>query len=338
MVTTPAEYLTLLKTGAGFNESAAFSILDAYGRTFTTSWTRVRVDPATLVVTTDDFTFSTALSASYQFRYGEVTCLGDSATVNVDLTGTPFSLVEGFVASPGQYGGSASWTRGVPADQVMTVRLTGLFANLVPASTNGTARRLHLAYRPAGVVGQWFFSRDAVDTSGNGNDLAGQGGVALTVDRFGADESAYRFGTGLLSAADAGALDLTGDYSITLWAKAEALTPAAALVSKGSGYVLRLSDQAPHDVVELNGSASGVAGTVGRKLDTAVWHHIAATQSGTAVKIYLDGKLAYSGTGTAATANGDPLEIGRGFQGALDDVRLFNRALTADEAAALAGQ
>ena len=74
------------------------------------------------------------------------------------------------------------------------------------------------------------------------------------------------------------------------------------------------------------------------------WHHLAAVRSGQRVSLYLDGRLAGECPDTAQSFDlpGDVFYIGRDtrtgsttFQGDLDDVRLWRRALNAQEIASL---
>lgn len=68
------------------------------------------------------------------------------------------------------------------------------------------------------------------------------------------------------------------------------------------------------------------------------WHHVAGTYDGTKLTIYIDGELkAEKETTAKITANAYPVGIGRdvernrGFNGLIDDARIYNRALTIDE-------
>ncbi len=71
------------------------------------------------------------------------------------------------------------------------------------------------------------------------------------------------------------------------------------------------------------------------------WHHLAAVREGNVMRLYIDGAEVASGSTTAnslATNGHDvtlarlsPTNSSRYFGGALDDVAIFNRALTADE-------
>ncbi len=65
----------------------------------------------------------------------------------------------------------------------------------------------------------------------------------------------------------------------------------------------------------------------------AGWHHVAAVREGGRVALFVDGELAGASEGEAIDASGGaPLRIGRGrhggFNGAIRDVRIYDRALT----------
>jgi hypothetical protein len=74
------------------------------------------------------------------------------------------------------------------------------------------------------------------------------------------------------------------------------------------------------------------------KPSDSAWHHIVATQSGTAGKIYIDGVECTSGTVTAIGQGSGLIwigahDVGPGylFNGKIDEVRVYNRALSATE-------
>jgi hypothetical protein len=76
----------------------------------------------------------------------------------------------------------------------------------------------------------------------------------------------------------------------------------------------------------------------------AGWHHVAAQRQGGAVRVFVDGRMVAetkaARAGALNVSNPQPWKIGAGsgdfFNGALADVRVFRRALTADEVQALA--
>jgi hypothetical protein len=74
------------------------------------------------------------------------------------------------------------------------------------------------------------------------------------------------------------------------------------------------------------------------------WRHLAAVRQGDRLKLYVDGKLEATSTAmerdTFDVSTDVPLRIGSGthdhFNGRLSDLRLYGRALSAEEVAALA--
>jgi hypothetical protein len=95
-----------------------------------------------------------------------------------------------------------------------------------------------------------------------------------------------------------------------------------------------------------NGSAGSVAATA---FTRGVWHHVAAVRNNGAISIYIDGVFKLSAT-EGATAPTYPLNMIAGamaysgynpprynpFSGKLDELRIYNRALSAAEIAGLA--
>ncbi|WP_158886922.1 sialidase family protein [Amycolatopsis anabasis] len=94
-----------------------------------------------------------------------------------------------------------------------------------------------------------------------------------------------------------------------------------------------------------NGPTGAVTADSATALDDRAWHHFALRRSGGTVGLYLDGKLAGSGTGLSGSVSpGRPFTIHVGqrldgqnrLQGSVDDYRLYARALSETEIATLA--
>ena len=71
-------------------------------------------------------------------------------------------------------------------------------------------------------------------------------------------------------------------------------------------------------------------------LGYSAWHHIAATYDGTNRVLYLDGAIENRGVATLNTGTTYNLQLGRGpsgnyFPGRIDEVRIYDRALSAEE-------
>ncbi|ATB36471.1 hypothetical protein CYFUS_001886 [Cystobacter fuscus] len=121
MAGTPAEYLSLPSTGPSLNFSqytAGYN--NGWGATnVRTLFSKVRIDPATLRVSTGDQTFST--SSGLLWHGDAVTSMAYAAAMNcdfgnpglgnVDLRGTPFAATPGEFVAVGYYGsGGATYS------------------------------------------------------------------------------------------------------------------------------------------------------------------------------------------------------------------------------------
>ena len=91
----------------------------------------------------------------------------------------------------------------------------------------------------------------------------------------------------------------------------------------------------PANGLQFSGSTGGGVFT-GQQLAMNQWVHLAATFDGSTFRFYINGILAGTGSGTLGPPNSAPFRIGRSgtcevFPGLIDEVEVFNRALTAQE-------
>lgn len=108
-------YLSLVAVGGGRNFSQYTAGGASPGTTVRTDFTRVRIDPVTLVVDIDDQSFASSTGQLFHSGNETVTampfgvaesCGGVAGVGNVDLTGTSFRLADPFcTAGSGAYGG-----------------------------------------------------------------------------------------------------------------------------------------------------------------------------------------------------------------------------------------
>ena len=72
-------------------------------------------------------------------------------------------------------------------------------------------------------------------------------------------------------------------------------------------------------------------------LNDGKWHHFSAVREGSNMRLYTDGVLASSSSGLSGNIDATTAQIsasqfgGRGFTGQIDEVRIYNRALSAGE-------
>src|SRR5256884_5482342 len=195
-----------------------------------------------------------------------------------------------------------------------------------------------------GLVAAYAFNEGSgttvADASGNGNTGTLNGATWTTAGRYG---SALVFdGTSTsVTVANAGSLRLTTGMTLEAWVyPTGALTGWRAVIDKNVDgyYLVASSDQGNRPA--MGGAwppgARIMVGPTGLGLNT--WTHLAATFDGATVRLYVNGAEAVRPAQTAAlTATAGTLQIGadshtgENFAGRIDEVRIYNRALTAAE-------
>jgi hypothetical protein len=109
MATAPKEYLTLQRTGVSSNFSAVPACGSwSYGTSVRTSFTKIRIDPTTLLVDIGDLTFATStgeinLGSGQYIREVPYAVAADCncnywGLTNIDLRDTPFEVFDVFFA------------------------------------------------------------------------------------------------------------------------------------------------------------------------------------------------------------------------------------------------
>ena len=146
-----------------------------------------------------------------------------------------------------------------------------------------------------------------------------------------------------MTVGNAPSLDLTNGMTLEAWVYPTTLSGYRTVLMKEIpselSYCLYAHDGSPRPATYVNtGSATDPTAAGVSALPLNTWSHLAATYNGSSLILYLNGVAAgtRATTGTLAQSN-SPLRIGGNavwgeyFQGRLDDVRVYNRALTASE-------
>ena len=140
------------------------------------------------------------------------------------------------------------------------------------------------------------------------------------------------------------AYDITGAITMAVWLKTteeEAIQPIISNGSQGPWFVwhparnrlqCRLSPK-----LQAYGTSKGLAHSV--RLGDGKWHHVVLTYDGYATAFFVDGRLRGSRAGWGTVdPSGEPLYIGHGpwipnsgWNGSVDDVRIYSYALDAGE-------
>ena len=219
--------------------------------------------------------------------------------------------------------------------------------NLSAASNEASA--LVTSAAPSGLVAAYGFDEGSGTTTA---DRSGNGNTGTVSNTTWAGASAGKFGNALsfngtnawVSVNSSSSLNLTTGMTAEAWVNPTALGNAWRTVL--------LKEQTGNLVYDLYANGSGgtkvpstevyVGGakivSAAASLATGTWTHLAATFDGSTLRLYVNGtqvsQLAVSGS--IATSNG-ALRIGGNsiwgeyFSGLIDEVRIYNRALTAGE-------
>jgi len=139
---------------------------------------------------------------------------------------------------------------------------------------------------------------------------------------------------------DAASLDLTSGMTLEAWVKPTAVSGWRTALMKERGanlvYALYASNGAVPTTENFTSTENSSPGTTGLALNT--WTHLASTYDGTTLRLYVNGTQVSAKTlGGAMPATANPLRIGGNgvwgeyFAGLIDEVRVYNRALSVGE-------
>ena len=216
-------------------------------------------------------------------------------------------------------------------------------ANVSPSSNEASATVA--AGPPPGLVGAWGFDEGVgtttADQSGKGNGGTLTNATWVTGGKF---NKALSFnGTNAwVSVPDSATLDLTTGMTLEAWVKPSSVGGwQTAVVKEQPGnlvYGMYANTSANRSETEVyTGSATqSLVGT--GALSAGIWSHLAATYDGNMLRLYVNGAQVSQllTIGTILTSN-SPVRIGGNaiwgeyFNGLIDEVRIYNRALSATE-------
>lgn len=206
---------------------------------------------------------------------------------------------------------------------------------------------LYSAASPEGLVAYYPFNGNANDASGHGNNGT-VSGATLTTDRFGNPNSAYYFDGVNNTYINASASTIPmGNTSTTLsaWFKVNATILDQYIAGWGTGCTTGTTNSSFY-LNLYNGQHRFVPWGnyvfAGNYLLNQ-WTLFAVTYDGATSKVYINGSLVTSYSGTLNMTNGNGFNIGslgscdqqHYFSGSIDDVRIYNRALSASEVQSL---
>ncbi len=204
-----------------------------------------------------------------------------------------------------------------------------------------------------GQVGYWPLDGNASDAAGAANGTVVGGASFVTPGQAGSGAVSLNGSSQYINLGNPAALQITGQITLAAWIKPNAPSGLQNIINKGHNtspngeITLRLSG------TTLQGGswtgANAIASLSGG-VSVGVWQHVCLVYDGAAWRLYKNGAevavepttqgaVAVAGATAAANAWSIGARGGGGerfFNGQIDEVRLFNRGLTAAEVQALA--
>lgn len=199
-----------------------------------------------------------------------------------------------------------------------------------------------------GLVAYYPFGGNATDQSGNGNHGTIYG-ASLCADRFGRSNSAYSFnGINNYIALPASSALNPPQFTASAWVNLSQYYPRngqqGALILSAyngnlGGYFLFVDSDGKPDL-RLHSSNYSADAHSDTAIATSTWNHVVGTYDGDTWKIFVNGQLHGSQTlnisfnywsGVSPTIGSASWYSGDYLSGAVDDVRIYNRALSASE-------
>ena len=302
------------------------------------SFSAVTTSGATITWTTNE-------PATSRVEYGTSTAYGSSSATDATFKTSHTRTLSGLTASTTYHYRTRS------ADAAGNEAIGGdlTFTTQADQSTPPTTPP------PDGLRAHWKFDEGAgttvADASGNGFTATLMNGAAWTT---GARNGGASF-DGSNDFAAVPNLDVSGSaLTIAGWVRFSSFPSQAdqRIVAKANGSAesahwwmlgqINNGAQRLRFRLKAGGTTTTLVASSGN-LAVNTWYHVAAVYDGSAMRLYLNGTQVGSTakTGALNTSSSVPVSIGRNpdsygyFSGALDDMRIYQRALSAAEIAAL---
>lgn len=215
-----------------------------------------------------------------------------------------------------------------------------------------TATEISDLYKSSSLAGHWKLDETtgttAADGSGNGNDGTVNGTDFDTDSVAGMSGTAMNF-DGTSDFIETSSDDILDPDTFTACAWVRRTGPGSGqpwqevfgnAVFQTHGWHLNFEPEATTAQFYLN--RSGARDAVSVNIDTAQWNHICASYDGTNARLYANGVLGGGPTAATVVDSTDSFYLGDagpnqgdGLEGDIDDMRIYNRALSAAEIADL---
>jgi|GEM_PF-1259719 len=288
-------------------------------------------------------------AGSHNYSAAVVDALGVANTTGVRSYSVSYNKI-GFVPATPEDGAYLEFSQAVANPVVVNASIIDLAQpGSIVLNWNGTNTSLYdsslvLAYNFDNVATLGENATKVVDISMYGNNGTVTDAIATSDGRLG---GAFVF-NGVNSVIDAGnstSLNMINSFSIEMWIKRRALsTSFVELLRRDSSdtYSLYTFTNSESVAVRFKDNVSVHHVGTGTAVPTGVWNHLVGTYDGQYLRVYLNGLLAVEnsiGSYTLGTPSNnliigrDDAIAGRYFNGTIDEVRVYSRALSGSEVA-----
>ncbi|MDP6845898.1 MAG: LamG domain-containing protein [Candidatus Nanoarchaeia archaeon] len=198
------------------------------------------------------------------------------------------------------------------------------------------------------LIAYYQFENNSFDSSGKGYDGTNNGGI------FDSDSKVGSYSLSLDGSSSYVALpseiNLSGSSTtIAFWFKANNVNGLGRFISKANGvqddehwWKVGLNNSQLEGLLKTSSSTSQI---IGGSLSTETWTHGVMIYNGSEMRLYVDGSQVAMQVKTGAIDVDDSIEIWIGanpdgtnyYDGLIDDLRIYNRSLSNEEIADLAG-
>jgi fibronectin type 3 domain-containing protein len=271
-------------------------------------------------------------------------------------TGADSYLIQRSTTSGGSYTNVASGVTATNYRDTGLVNGTTYFYVVAATNANGaSSNSVEASATPVEMFGWWKFDSTsgaiAVDSGYGGNNGTLQSGATWVAGAI--SNAVHLDGTanGYVS-LPTGLVSVLNDFSISTWVKVDTNATWSRIFDFGSGTTTNLyltpvsSANTVRFAITTNNSWNEQQLNSASVLSTGVWHHVAVTLSGSKGVLYIDGAVV--NTNNSMTLKPSSLGsttqnyIGKSqysdpyLKGGVDDFRIYSRALSPTEVAAVA--
>ncbi len=232
-----------------------------------------------------------------------------------------------------------------PQTRMLIKKTNGITDSLLLSEIKNITFKTNSNVPTQGLIAYYPFNGNANDQSGNGMNGTVSRAI-LTSDRFGNPNSAYSFNgiDNFIEIMNSSNVNLKpGGFTLVAWVNITDSNIDNTVIAKhrytyGTGYGLGVVNNQAHFYLD-GGGANGIRTT--ESYADGNWHMLVARYDEKIQSIYVDGSLKVSQSTTYNQTNNSNICIGNSvmngggyagyFKGKIDDIRIYNRALSDTE-------